>query len=185
MRNPDRAMQKICVEGQGKGRIEFLQRKLLFSFESAFNHKKKTFDLALDFPLVGESTIEVILNPKEMLGQIERMGFFSQLRDEIYNQVGNEAKYKTIENELKEFFVLLSEFLAWKKVQQLPEFYNLTWKNEHLFFERQHGRYLFLVDAFYFDSYARRLEFSLRQKGQDLSASSLVLFLAFDQCDTQ
>ena len=49
--------KKICLEGSGKGRIELAQSKYVFEYESLLSRQKNLFELALDFPVIGQSKI--------------------------------------------------------------------------------------------------------------------------------
>lgn len=134
---------KICVEGEGRGRIEFLGDKHTFSFESKLDHSDK-FLLGLDFPVVGEKLLTINLDPVVMNNVVKD----SQLAQFLQEKVPESPNKKRIMKSVAEFFVFSSEFMRARVYKTLPKNYESSFKDEHFLLERQTPSYRFLVDNY-------------------------------------
>ena len=136
--------KKICIVGSGRGRIELVGSKYTFAYESQFNLKKNLFELALDFPIIGETKVDLSLNPKEVSKNIGRSELISVLREQVGDRADLEEVIKTVE----EFFVFASDFIHYKALKVYPAHFTTSLENDHFNMERSTPHYRFQIDNF-------------------------------------
>lgn len=136
--------QKICLSASGKGRIELLTTKHIFSYESQLDRVKNTFNLAFDFPVVGEKLLSLSLNPQIVNRDIKN----SEISELLKDQIGEREDRARIAKSVEEFFVFSSEFLRYRANNKLPLHYATKLSDGHFIMERATPSYLFLVDNF-------------------------------------
>jgi len=172
--------QKICLDSSGKGRIEFLINKYPFTYESAVNVKKNTFDLAFDFPIVGERQMSISLNPKEAAKLLNHSSVVRMLESSIEDRADRE----NIINAVHEFYVLTSEFVSLKSKNQFSNVYSVEDKNQHFVISRNHGGFVYEIDAYspneiFYERVVMKIsDPKYRQNGPILS-----LFLVPESCE--
>lgn len=171
--------KKICIEGSGRGRIELLTQKHLFSYESLIDKKKNMFFLGLEFPIIGERQVALSLNPVETNRVIKNVEITEMLKEHL----GERKDKARIAKAVEEFFVFTSDFLRFKTSNTLPPHYNITLKDDHFLLERSTQSYRFLVDNFSLDKdfYQRFvLKLFIKEYGND---PILTLFLIPETCE--
>ena len=136
--------RKICIEGSGRGRIELLSQKQLFSYESLIDKKKNIFLLGLEFPVIGERRVALSLSPSDVNKVIKNSEIIELLKDYLNERHDRDKISKAIE----EFFVFTSDFLRFKSNNIVPVHYDITLKNDHFLLEKSTQTYRFLVDNF-------------------------------------
>lgn len=173
--------KKICIEGNGKGRIELMTTKQTFSYESQVDRKNNRFDLVLDFAVIGERQIQFSLNPEIANREIKN----SEISQLLNEQLGDRPNKKRIAKAVEEFFVFASDFMRFKVANVFPKHYSAAFKSDHFILERSTPSYRFEVDNFVpNEKYYERLVFKLFAK--DLSNDAiLTLYLVPDACDNQ
>jgi len=174
--------KKICIEGSGKGRIELAGSKYAFGYESQISKIKNIFELALDFPIIGETRVSLSLNPKVVSKQIGRTELIELLRQRIEDRADREQIIKTIE----EFFVFASDFINYKNLGTYPVHFKATLKDDHFILTRETPHYIFNVDSFSDNqTYFERSIFKIFLKTQGYSDPIMTLFLVPQNCDSQ
>lgn len=172
--------QKICLEGAGKGRIELVGHKYTFGFESQINRARNAFDLALDFPIIGETQVSLSLNPKEVSREISRTELVELLREQIGDRPDSAQLVKAIE----EFFVFSSDFIRFKASNVFPSHFASSLVNEHFLLSRETPNYRFEVDSFSDNQkYFERTIFKIFLKNGPSSDPVMTLFLVPQNCD--
>lgn len=136
--------QKICLSASGKGRVELLTTKHIFSYESQLDPVKNTFNLAFDFPVIGEKLLSLSLNPQVVNRDIKN----SEISELLKEQIGERPDRARIAKSVEEFFVFSSEFLRYRASNKLPLHYATKWADGHFILERTTPSYLFVVDNF-------------------------------------
>ena len=170
---------KICIQGSGRGRIELLTQKHLFSYESLIDKKKNMFFLGLEFPVIGERQVALSLNPVEANRVIKN----SEITEMLKEHLGERKDRAKISKAVEEFFVFTSDFLRFKTTNVIPPHYNVTLKDDHFLLERTTNSYRFLVDNFSLgkDFYQRFvLKLFIKEYGND---PILTLFLIPETCE--
>lgn len=132
------------MSGSGKGRVELLSTKHTFTYEAVLNHQQNKFDLALDFPIVGEKILSLSLNPEIVNRDIKN----SQMTELLKNEIGAREDRAKIAKSVEEFFVFTSEFLKYRANGQIPPHYAVQLKDDHFLLERTTPSYRFVVDNF-------------------------------------
>ena len=172
--------KKICIAGSGKGRIELVGSKYTFSYESQFNLKKNIFELALDFPIIGETRVELSLNPKEVSKKIGHSELIGVLRQQIGDRADLEEVIKTVE----EFFVFASDFIHYKAFSVYPVHFKSNFENDHFNLERSTPHYIFQIDNFSEnENYFERTVFKIFVKSVSETIPRMTLFLVPQACD--
>ena len=172
--------QKICLDSSGKGRIEFLVNKYPFTFESQVNLQKNTFDLAFDFPIVGERQMSISLNPKEAAKLLNHSSVVRMLESSIEERSDRE----NIINAVHEFYVLTSEFVSLKAKNQFSNVYSVEDKNQHFIISRNHGGFIFEIDAYSpNESFYERLVIKISDPKYRQTGPILSLFLVPESCE--
>lgn len=173
-------LKKVCIEGAGKGRIELIDSKYTFAYESQINRNRKLFELALDFPIIGETKVELSLNPKTVSKQIGN----SELVEVLQERIGDRADRDELIKTIKEFFVFASDFIRHKASNVYPAHFSATFENEHFILNRITPHYKFQVDNFSENpTYFERTVFKIFQTSTPNSTPVLTLFLVPDSCD--
>ena len=173
-------MKKICIEGSGKGRIELAGSKYIFTYESQVDRLKNLFELALDFPIIGESKVSLSLNPREVSKQIGH----SQLVEVLQEQVGDRTDRDQIVKTIEEFFVFASDFIHYKTSGVYPTHFKASSENEHFILNRETPHYHFQVDNFSENpKYFERTVFKIFLKSTSLTDPIMTLFLVPQSCD--
>lgn len=174
--------KKICLEGSGKGRIELIGSKYTFGYESQINRLANVFDLALDFPIIGETKVSLSLNPKEVSKQIGQTELLEILREKVGERQDSAQLVKTIE----EFFVFASDFIRYKAANIYPLHFSSNSLNDHFLLSRETANYLFVVDN-YADNkrYFERSVFKIFQKSSLQTEPIMTLFLVPQVCDSK
>jgi hypothetical protein len=173
-------MKKICLEGSGKGRIELVGSKYTFGYESQLNRPKNLFELALDFPIIGETKVSLSLNPNEVSKQIGKTELVEVLREKVGDRSDRDQIVKTIE----EFFVFASDFIRYKAAGTYPTHFSSTSLNNHFIMFRETPHYRFSVDN-YSDNqnYFERTVFQIFLKSRSATDPIMTLFLVPQNCD--
>jgi hypothetical protein len=168
------------MEGTGKGRIELASSKFLFDYESQINKNTNHFDLAMDFPIIGEKKLSLSLIPKEANSEITH----SELLHLIESQIGERYNKVQIVNAMEEFFVLTSEFLYFKSQGKLASAYSTHFENNHFIMQRLHGQFKFEVEGYDEEhGFFRRILVKIYPKSPDSDSSLFSLFLVPETCD--
>jgi len=172
-------LKKICVEGSGKGRVELMSIKHTFDYESEIDKKKNLFNLVCDFPIVGEKSLALSLNPDVAKRSIKNFEFTDALKEHL----GERPDAPKIVKALEDFFLYLSDFLKHKSTGVYPKNYTPTFKDGHFFMERTMNGTRFLVDSFQSnETYYERVQLKLFVK--ELSNDAIVtLFLVPQTCE--
>ncbi len=172
--------QKICLDSSGKGRIEFLVNKYPFTYESQINLKKNTFDLAFDFPIVGERQMSISLNPKEAAKLLNHSSVVRMLESSIEDRADRE----NIINAVHEFYVLTSEFVSLKSKNQFSNVYSIEDKNQHFVISRNHGGFVYEIDAYSpNEKFYERVVMKISDPKYRQNGPILSLFLVPEACE--
>lgn len=172
--------KKICIEGSGKGRIELVGSKYTFGYESLLDRPKNLFELALDFPIIGESQVSLSLNPALVSKQIGKTELIELLRERIGERPDQAEIVKTI----KEFFVFASDFVRYRASNVYPTHFTSTAENGHFVLFRETPNYKFSVDNFADNNiFFERTVFQIFLKPRSLSEPIMTLFLVPQKCD--
>lgn len=172
--------QKICLDGSGKGRIEFLVNKYPFTYESQVNLNKNTFELAFDFPIVGERRMSISLNPKEAARLLNHSSVVRMLESSIEERSDRE----NIINAVHEFYVLTSEFVSLKARNQFSKVYNIEERNEHFILSREHGGFIYEIDAYSpNEKFYERVVMKISDPKYRQNGPILSLFLVPEACE--
>ncbi|MDO9182584.1 MAG: hypothetical protein Q7U04_09255 [Bacteriovorax sp.] len=171
---------KICFEGSGKGRIELVGSKYTFAYESQINLRKNLFELGLDFPIIGETKVDLSLNPKEVSKQISH----SQLVEVLQEQVGERTDRDQIIKTIEEFFVFASDFIHYKAMGVYPPNFSTNFENEHFTLGRVTPHYNFQVDNFSEnEKYFERTVLKIFLKSTSTTNPIMTLFLVPQACE--
>lgn len=174
--------KKICVESTGKGRIELVGSKYTFAYESQISRSNHVFELALDFPIIGETKVSLGLNPKEVSKQIGKTELVELLREKIGDRPDSGQLVKTIE----EFFVFASDFVRYKASNVYPDHFVSSFLNDHFLMSRETPNYLFVVDNFSDnETYFERTIFKIFRKSSPVVDPVMTLFLVPQTCDAK
>lgn len=142
--------------------------------------RKNLFELALDFPIIGETKVDLSLNPKEVSRKIGRTELIEVLRNQIGDLPNREEVIKTIE----EFFVFASDFIRYKALKVYPAHFSSSSKENHFNLERETRHYIFQVDNFSEnESFFERTVFKIYLKSSSLTNPCMTLFLVPQSCD--
>lgn len=172
--------KKICLEGSGKGRIELVGSKYTFGYESQVAQAQNRFDLALDFPIFGETKVSLSLNPKEVSKEMKHDQLVELLKEQIGERSDRDEIIKTIE----EFFVFSSDFIHYKASQVYPSHFTSNLANDHYLLSRETPHYVYAVDNFAAnDKYFERTVFKIFLKSRSISDPIMTLFLVPQSCD--
>ncbi len=172
--------KKICLESSGKGRIEVVGSKYTFGYESQLNRPHNSFDLALDFPIIGETKVELSLDPSVVSKQIGKTELAQVLREHIPERTDREEIIKTIE----EFFVFSSDFIRYKAAGLYPTPFSSNSENGHFLLFRETSHYKFVVDNFSAnETYFERTVFKIFLKSTSTTEPIMTLFLVPQSCD--
>jgi len=154
--------------------------KYVFGYEALINRKKKAFDLALDFPIIGETIVSLSLNPKEVSKQIGKTELVEVLREKIGERSDREEVLKTI----KEFFVFASDFIQYRAASTYPRHFSALSDNGHFLLFRETIHYKFMIDNFSENpTFFERTVFKIFQKNASLTDPIMTLFLVPQSCD--
>jgi hypothetical protein len=168
------------MEGSGKGRMELVNAKYTFDYESQLNKKTNHFNLALAFPVVGEKNISLSLDPKETAKEIHQ----SQVLQMIEEKIGERYNKKQIMNAMEEFFVLTSEFLYYRSKDKFPSVYTSRFENDHFYMQRTHGQFRFEVESFAEEGgFFKRVLVKIYPLDPASMAPLFTLFLVPETCD--
>lgn len=171
---------KVCITGTGKGRIEFLANKYPFTYESTLDRANKQFQLAFDFPIVGERKMILDLDPRKTAQKLNH----SQIVRLLQSQIGEREDKENIIQAVEEFFVLTSEFIQFRAVNKFPEIYETEFKNDHYILKRIHGDHLFVVDSFILNKdFFERVIVKVFPNKSSESSPILTLFLVPETCE--
>lgn len=176
----NKQFKKICLEGSGKGRIELVGSKYTFGYESLINRSANIFDLALDFPIIGETQVSLSLNPADVSKQIGKTELIEVLRDKVGDRPDRNEIIKTI----KEFFVFASDFARYKAASTYPSHFTANSANDHFVLFRDTPHYKFSVDNYSDnETYFERTVFQIFLKSRSISDPIMTLFLVPQKCD--
>lgn len=177
--NKRNEFQKICLTSSGKGRIELLKTKHLFTYESVLNRKQNRFDLALDFPVVGEKLLSLSLIPEVANLEVKN----SEISELLKEHIGPRDDRAQIAKSVEEFFVFASDFLRFRANNIAPPHYSYQFKDGHFIMERATRSYKFVVDNFSAnEKFYERTVFKIYIKDH-LSEAIVTLFLVPQACD--
>ena len=102
----NQVVRSICVDGEGKGRLEMGQDRQLVTYESALDVKKHLWSLAFQIPLHGEEIIHLeYKNIKNGSGLIR-----GNLAQKIASQVKSMAKEER--QLIKKFFEIFAQLIS-------------------------------------------------------------------------
>lgn len=156
--------------------------KYTFGYESLINRPKNLFDLALDFPIIGETKVSLSLNPQEVSRQIGRTELVQLLRDQLGERADSSQIVKTIE----EFFVFASDFIRYKASSVYPAHFTASSLNDHFLLSRETPNYLFVVDNFSAnDAFFERTIFKIFLKAHVSADPIMTLFLVPQVCESK
>jgi hypothetical protein len=82
-RNITKASQSVCLSSEGKGRLEILKRKYVFSYESALDVEAANWELALSFPLRDQESFKLDWSEEN------KILFTSSIEDKILKENKN------------------------------------------------------------------------------------------------
>ncbi len=154
--------------------------KYTFGYESLLNRPKNVFDLALDFPIIGETQVTLSLNPAEVSRQIGKTELVEVLREKVGDRPDKEEIVKTI----KEFFVFASDFVRYRAANVYPTHFTANSDNGHFVLFRETTNYKFNVDNFSDnETYFERTVFQIFYKRRSVSDPIMTLFLVPQKCD--
>ena len=171
--------KKICLAGSGKGRIEILSAKHTFSYESQINFKQNTFDMALEFPIIGERELVLSLNPEVVNRTIKT----SQVAELLKEQLGERSDRIRISKSIEEFFVFASDFMRFRAKGVFPRHFMSHFDDGHFILERATPSYRFVVDNFSDNAtFYERTVFKIFIKNLT-NDPILTLFLVPQSCD--
>lgn len=129
---------------------------------------------------MGETKVDLSLNPKEVSKQIGRSNLVELLREKIGDRSDRNQIIKTIE----EFFVFASDFIGHKSAGVYPSNFTSTFDNDHFILNRETPQYLFLVDNFSESkTYFERTVFKIYLKTTSISDPIMTLFLVPQACE--
>ncbi len=167
------------MDGSGKGRIELLNTKHTFTYESQFDRKANKFDLVLDFPVVGEKVLSISLDSAVANNEIKSSEISAMLND----QLNDNPNKKNIVKAIEEFFVFISDFMHFKSDRIYPKHYSSSFVDDHFILENTKESYRFVVDNYAFnEKFYERSVFKIFEK--DLSTSPIMtLFLVPQACE--
>lgn len=167
------------MESSGKGRIELLTNKYVFSYESAFNKKQNAFHLVLDFPIVGERMLTFSLDPQHANKKVTN----SEITDLLKKQLGSGTNIEEVQNAIDAFFVLSSEFMRFKAINKYPGHYLDKSSEDNFILERQSNIYIYRVESSLLnENFFERVQFKIFNH-QNLSRPILTLFLVTESCE--
>lgn len=63
-KNFSKEIENLCLSGEGRGRIEYFDRKYVFSYENLLNLENKEWLLGLSLPLHGEELLKINFSDK-------------------------------------------------------------------------------------------------------------------------
>jgi hypothetical protein len=171
--------QKICLNGSGKGRVELLSTKHIFNYEAVLDRKQNKFDLALDFPVVGEKLLSLSLIPEVANLEVKN----SEISELLKDHIGPREDRARIAKSVEEFFVFASDFLRYRANNIIPPHYSYEFKDGHFLMERNTKSYKFVVDNFSVnEKFYERTVFKIYIK--DHSPDAIVtLFLVPQACE--
>jgi hypothetical protein len=174
--------KKICLEGSGKGRIELVGSKYTFGYESQISTINNVFDLALDFPIIGETKVSLSMNPKEVSRQIGKTELVEFLREKLGDRPDSPQIVKTIE----EFFVFASDFIRYRSSGIYPTHFVSSSLNDHFLLSRETPNYLFVVDNFSDNKiYFERTVFKIFHRSSLSADPIMTLFLVPQVCESK
>lgn len=171
--------KKICLSSSGKGRIEILNVKHTFSYESELKRAQNRFDMVLDFPVVGERELSLSLDPSVVNRTIKS----SQITDLLKEQLGERPDQQRISKAIEEFFVFASDFMRFRANNNYPAHFQSSLMNDHFILERSTNSYRFVVDNFSAnEKFFERTVFKIFIKNLS-NDPILTLFLVPQSCD--
>ncbi|MBC7538939.1 MAG: hypothetical protein H7281_08960 [Bacteriovorax sp.] len=154
--------------------------KYTFAYESQINRLKNLFELALDFPIIGETKVSLSLNPKEVSKQISHSELIEVLKERVGERSDRDQIVKTIE----EFFVFASDFIRYKASGVYPAHFTSNSENNHFILGRETPHYNFQVDNFSEnEKYFERTVFKIFLKSSSTTNPIMTLFLVPQSCD--
>ena len=168
------------MAGTGKGRIELVSSKYTFTYESQINRVKNLFELVLDFPIIGETSVSLSLNPKEVSRQMGHSNLVAILKDRVGEREDRDQIVKTIE----EFFVFASDFIHYKSTGIYPAHFKSSSENNHFILGRETPHYIFQVDNFAeSENLFERTVFKIFLRSTSINNPIMTLFLVPQSCD--
>lgn len=177
--NSHQNFEKICVESTGKGRIELVSSKYIFSYESAFNKKQNIFHLVLDFPVVGERMINFSLDPR----LANKKAINSEITDFLKKQLGSGSNIQEVAQAIDAFFIYSSEFMRFKAINKFPDHYLDKSSGDVFILERQSNMYIYRVESSILnEKFFERIQFKIFSQS-NLTKPILTLFLIAESCE--
>ena len=171
--------KKICLNAEGKGRIELPGEKYVFEYESQVDLKNNKFDLVLDFPIKGQSLISLSLDPKLAKSTIARSNLLELFRERVKDRANREELVKA----LSAFFEMTAEFVAARSQNIFPEGFTATLENNHFKLLRLSPQFKFEVDSYAFNQkYFERTELKIFPNQGASAAPVMSLFLVPSNC---
>lgn len=156
--------------------------KYTFAYESLINRPTNIFDLALDFPIIGETQVSLSLDPKEVSRQIGR----TQLVELLRERVGDRRDSAQIVRTMEEFFVFASDFISFRSQNIYPAHFKSSSLNDHFLLSRETPSYLFVVDNFSDNqNFFERSIFKIFTKSQQTADPIMTLFLVPQVCESK
>lgn len=176
----EREFKKICLSGEGKGRVEILANKQTFTYESVINKVKNVYHLALNFPIIGEREIAISLDPATANRMIKESDIAFVLKDMIGERNDRARLVKSVE----EFFVFSSDFMRFLAAGVFPKHYTASFSSSGRFImERNTASYRFMVESYApNDQFFERISFKIFVKSSSTDPI-LTLFLVPETCD--
>ena len=144
------------------------------------NRKQNVFDLALDFPIIGETKVSLSLDPKVVSKQ---MGH-SELMNLLKERIGDRGDRDQIAKTIAEFFVFSSDFIQYKAADVYPKHFKATFNDDHFILERETPHYKFMIDNFADNQkYFERTILKIFLKSNSQTDPIMTLFLVPQSCD--
>lgn len=176
----EKEFRKICLSGEGKGRVEILANKQTFTYESAINKPQNVYNLALNFPIIGEREIAISLDPATANKMIKESDIAFALKD----MVGERSDRARLVKSVEEFFVFASDFMRFLAAGIFPKHYTASFSSSGRFtMERNTASYRFIVESYApNDQFFERISFKIFVKTSSTDPI-LTLFLVPETCD--
>lgn len=136
----NKGMEKICLSGEGKGRISLRGERQSFQFESLLNRAKKLWATSYHFPLHGEESLFLNYNQAFKGG----IGLEGSLYQKLISDMDNLEAKQELEELFYTFFLKLGQFLEiYENLQFSPSQSTLECIPEERFERKVRGQCLY------------------------------------------
>lgn len=173
-------LKKICLEGNGKGRIELVGTKHVFEYESLLDRPHRRYELALAFPIVGEQKVSLSLDPVQVSNSIYRSDFLALLKDKIPKRADSEQIVRAV----GEFFVFSADFASAVVDGKWPQQYKAQQIDDHFVMVRETPHYKFVIDNSSDNQrFFERNQYKIFLRSLSETEAVMTLFLIPSTCD--